>query len=530
MLKKKPECSLCECTGLGNELTNHCTCFCYLIKGCMEVEDDFIQIIDNSINDADLLREKKLKAAFEGGWSDEDNLIVADEMTPKVMSLSEVMEHHNLEGEEKEKILNYQKDEFCTKIKTWVTSPQTRPDKVESLGLDARSLSVMRYIDLYVIGSDGCLYREFVNEKGQKNRLIVLNGEGFSAVVNEIHEKIGHGGHKSVYKIMKRLYYSPGMCYLIKEQLASCHVCMKFNNPVTIKHKYGTLVPCEARSEAQIDLIGPLPKSGAGFRYILNLTDSFTREVTLKALKTASANEMAEVLCKLFGELGLYQSLRIDYKCFSLKGLDVKYLKELGVRIVRSNNTSRVQGIVERSNQVTTIRILKLLNDDTSLSRWSEVLTAVSTGINVCPNRSLGGVSPYDLSRRFSVRYLGPSSGSIPSAVGNDFKSLVMIMEKVRRSALMNLIGHKSYNYRDENLEAGKLVFRKRMSFGRHNNQKLQTKVLEAYKIISKVASGVYACENIVTKEKKTLAVDQLIRTALRENEVRKMLIKLNEN
>ena len=68
------------------------------------------------------------------------------------------------------------------------------------------------------------------------------------------------------------------------------------------------------------------------------------------------------------------------------------------------------------------------------------------------------------------------------------------------------------------------------MSFGRHNNQKLQTKVLEAYKIISKVASGVYACENIVTKEKKTLAVDQLIRTALRENEVRKMLIKLNEN
>ena len=123
---------------------------------------------------------------------------------------------------------------------------------------------------------------------------------------------------------------------------------------------------------------------------------------------------------------------------------------------MRSNNTSRVQGIVERSNQVTTIRILKLLNDDTSLSRWSEVLTAVSTGINVCPNRSLGGVSPYDLSRRFSVRYLGPSSGSIPSAVGNDFKSLVMIMEKVRRSALMNLIGHKSYNYGDENLEAGK--------------------------------------------------------------------------
>ena len=405
-----------------------------------------------------------------------------------------------------------------------------RPNKTESLSLDAREISVLRYIDLYVIGKDGCIYRKFVNDKGKSHRLIVLNGDGFIEVVKEIHEKIGHGGHKSVYKIMRRLYYTPGMCYLIKEQIAKCCICLKFNNPVTIKHKYSTLVPCEARSEAQVDLIGPLPKSGTGHRYIFNLTDSLTREVTLKPMKTASAEEMSKIICKVFAETGLYQSLRVDYKCFSLKGLDIKYLNELGVKVIRSNNTSRVQGIVERSNQITTIRVLKLLNDEVSLSRWSEVLTEVSTGINICPNRSLGGLCPFDVSRRFSMRYLGPAYGSLPSAVGNEFKSLIMVMEKVRKGALMNLIGHKSYNYCDENLVKGQIVFRKRMSFGRHHNQKLQTKVLEAYKIVLKVASGVYDCENLITKERKTLAVDQLIRTALKEEEVKAMLIQLNEN
>ena len=60
-----------------------------------------------------------------------------------------------------------------------MTNVNERPNKTESLSLDAREISVLRYLDLYVIGKDGCIYRKFVNDKGKSHRLIVLNGDGF---------------------------------------------------------------------------------------------------------------------------------------------------------------------------------------------------------------------------------------------------------------------------------------------------------------------------------------------------------------
>ena len=419
---------------------------------------------------------------------------------------------------------------MCVKTKEWVRNPTIRPGKVETLALSARYLSILRYIDLFKISKNDCLFRIFVNENGGGEALVVVNGEPFDKVVDEIHQSIGHGGHKSVDKIMRRKYYSPGMSNLIKERLSGCITCIKYNIPRTIRHKYSTLVPAEARAECQIDLIGPLPKSGAGFRFILNLTDSLTREIHLRALRTTSADEMSDAICKLFGEIGLYRTIRADYKCFSLKAMDMKCINTLGIELIRSNNTSRAQGIVERSNQQTTIRVLKMLNNDANLGRWSEVLRSVSLGISLCPNRSLGFLCPADLVRRFPTHFLGPGTGSIPKGMKDGFRSLVTVMEMVRKGALINLIGHKSYLYPSENLETNTIVFKKRMSFSRHQNQKLQVKILEAYKIVSKVASGIYEARNLVTGEIRVLPVDQMVRTMLKEQDVLKILTDLNNS
>ena len=89
------------------------------------------------------------------------------------------------------------------------------------------------------------------------------------------------------------------------------------------------------------------------------------------------------------------------------------------------------------------------------------------------------------------------------------------------------MITHKSYHYLEDELKINDIFFRRRMSFGRQNNAKLQVKIIEAYKIVNKVGSGVYEVKNIKTNEIKYLPIDQLVKTNLKEGEVLAMLDKL---
>ena len=61
-----------------------------------------------------------------------------------------------------------------------------------------------------------------------------------------------------------------------------------------------------------------------------------------------------------------------------------------------------------------------------------------------------------------------------------------------------------------------------------HCNKKLQIKVIEAFRIMNKVASGVYRVKNIITGEIKLIPIDQLIKTNLGDDEIREMLEKLS--
>ena len=72
------------------------------------------------------------------------------------------------------------------------------------------------------------------------------------------------------------------------------------------------------------------------------------------------------------------------------------------------------------------------------------------------------------------------------------------------------------------------MVFQKRMTFSKHNNRKLQAKIIEAYIINKRVGSGLYLVEQIETKEVKLLPVCQLIRTRLSIEEVRNVIREIS--
>ena len=91
------------------------------------------------------------------------------------------------------------------------------------------------------------------------------------------------------------------------------------------------------------------------------------------------------------------------------------------------------------------------------------------------------------------------------------------------------LVGRKSFFRPDEALVRGQLVWKKRLSFNRNINFKLQSRVLEAYEILDRIATGLYRAKNVTTGSIIVVPSDQLIRCHLSLPEVKSIIEKLSD-
>ena len=206
------------------------------------------------------------------------------------------------------------------------------------------------------------------------------------------------------------------------------------------------------------------------------------------AAKTVSGDEMGLTLSKLFSEKGTWEMIKIDGKCITFRGLDKRILDFLKVGLLRSNYTSRQQGFVERFLQTILIKILKFLDHQPDLSKWSSVLSKVEFAMNSLPHTALEGRTPFEASMRRPPVLLPavPLPGSVERG-DDEFQSLVKLADDVRAGALRTLISNKQYFLHTEGLKKGQCVWRKRQSFGRHMAAKLQVKVLHGYEVEERI-------------------------------------------
>ena len=302
--------------------------------------------------------------------------------------------------------------------------------------------------------------------------------------------------------------------------------------PKTVKGKNATLMSTQSGRWLQMDYLGPLPSSKS-FRYILALVDSYNKGLVGIPMKTTAADELCEALSKYFGENGIPEFLVIDGNCVSFRGLDKRLLDGLRVGLVRSNHRSESQGLVERKFRDLLITILKLLDGEDYLSRWSEVLGRAVFVINSRPSVALGGASSNELIFRKGPRFLStlsplekPESGGERTKEG--FLQLNRVHEMLKGATMMQLMKRKAYYYPNEALVEGVVVFRKRMQFARNMAPKLQAKVIEAFVVEKRVGTSMYLCKNILTDVKKLLPIDQLIRCRLSLLDAKALMNRLN--
>eukprot|EP00731_Ephydatia_muelleri_P006766 Em0003g1014a len=101
---------------------------------------------------------------------------------------------------------------------------------------------------------------------------------------------------------MTQQYFWPGITKDVKEWVECCDVCQrtkqKFDHPAAELHPVPE--PSQSWKQIGIDIVGPLPCTEHGNKYIIVVTDYFTKWPEAKASPTKEAGNVAEFLFDLF--------------------------------------------------------------------------------------------------------------------------------------------------------------------------------------------------------------------------------------
>jgi hypothetical protein len=209
----------------------------------------------------------------------------------------------------------------------------------------------------------------------------------------------GHRGFDKTYEAMKRLYFWFGMYADGKAWVKSCPACAKGKRRTIAGHgtaQHQGLMPMKFPPYERVvfDMIGPLPESREGMKYILVSVDAHSSETKLDALKTRNSEDVANIMLKrvVLAE-GCPKSWQSDNAPELIKGAMAKLAEIAGIDPKSCTPyEAHVEGRVERRNWLVAMMLREMCKDD--LAGWPEMLHWVEFAINSSPY-SVTGMTPY---------------------------------------------------------------------------------------------------------------------------------------
>ena len=108
---------------------------------------------------------------------------------------------------------------------------------------------------------------------------------------------VAHSGAEKVCQLLRNEYFWPRMFEMVRLIIQKCDLCERVNHGPTEKKTVRPVVPrsaLEVFDEVWMDLIGEVPVSARGNRYLLVMTDSRTRYAVAVPLRSKTAEESSE--------------------------------------------------------------------------------------------------------------------------------------------------------------------------------------------------------------------------------------------
>ena len=108
----------------------------------------------------------------------------------------------------------------------------------------------------------------------------------------------GHPGGTRMYQTLRRTFHWPSMAMDVFNTVKQCSSCAKERLSLRKHSRFLKLFPAERPLECvSIDILGPLPRSFNGNKYLVVITDRYSKLVQTVPLRTINAWNVAKVFC-----------------------------------------------------------------------------------------------------------------------------------------------------------------------------------------------------------------------------------------
>ena len=236
------------------------------------------------------------------------------------------------------------------------------------------------FINKRIINIDGVEYLK----QGEQLRRIVHNKEEKQKLIEEAHG-LGHEGAYKTYSRLKRDYYWGNMKKDIQILIKCCHKCQTCRPQKLNKYTENiATVPEYPFSRVGLDLIGPLPITNKGNRYIIVLVDYLTKWVEAEPLQSAESQDVINFLKKIFARHGVPEILVTDNgpQFTSDKTKAFLDLNDIYVNYVATYHPSSNGEVENRNREIG--KYLRLLGEEDS--QWDETLYSALWALRTCKN------------------------------------------------------------------------------------------------------------------------------------------------
>ncbi|XP_031668019.1 uncharacterized protein LOC116359314 [Oncorhynchus kisutch] len=207
----------------------------------------------------------------------------------------------------------------------------------------------------------------------------------------------GHlGQHKTYLRLGSRFFW-PSMYTDVQKYCKSCPTCQKTSAVRRSERAPLCSLPVISTPFKRIamDIVGPLEKSSAGYKYILVICDYATRFPEAFPLRSITTPKIISALVQLFSRVGIPDEILTDQGTNFTSRLMVQLHRQLGIKGLRTTPYHpQTDGLVERFNQTLKNMLRKFVAD--TGKDWDKWLPFLLFAYREVPQASTG-FSPFEL-------------------------------------------------------------------------------------------------------------------------------------